>query len=180
MLPQAASQGARGIAVNWELAAVIAQIIGALAVVVSLVYLAQQIRAQTRESRLNATRELAQDFRNLVAEVSSNEDLFALFRRSMNDYEGLSEEERARIHMYFYSRIFGLHEQVHLHLMHKNIDTLFLESIQNRFSELIQTQGFKAWWRRNSYIYTEEFQGYVGDIISANEATSCSSSEGSA
>jgi len=152
--------------VNWDLAAVIAQIIGALAVVGSVVYLALQIRAQTKESRLSATRELAQDFRNLVAEVSRDEDLFALFRRSMNDYESLSEEERARIHMYFYSRIFGLHEQVHLHLKHKNIDTMFLESIQNRFSELIQTQGFRAWWNRNDYIYTAEFQRYVEKIIS--------------
>ncbi len=163
---------------NWDFAAVIAQIIGALAVVISLVYLAQQIRTQTRESRLNATRELAQDFRNLVAEVSLDEKLFALFRRSLTDYENLSEEERARIHMYFYSRIFGLHEQVHLHLRHKNIDTTFLESIQNRFSELIQTQGFKAWWRRNSYIYTAEFQEYVGKITSVNETVARSSSEG--
>lgn len=154
---------------NWDFAAVIAQIIGALAVVVSLIYLAQQIRAQTRESRLNATRELAQDFRNLVAEVSREDDLFALFRRSLNDYDGLDEEERARIHMYFYSRIFGLHEQVHLHLKHKNIDTMFLESIQNRFSELIQTQGFKAWWRRNSYIYTQEFQEYIRRIIAVKD-----------
>lgn len=129
---------------NWDFATVIAQIVGALSVFISLVYLAQQIRAQTRESRLNATRELAQDFRNLVAEVSLDKDLFALFRRSLNDYGTLSEEERARTHMYFYSRIFGLHEQVHLHLKHKNIDTMFLESIQNRFSELIQTRGFKA------------------------------------
>ena len=154
---------------NWDLAAVLAQIVGALAVVISLIYLAQQIRAQTRESRLIATRELAQDFRNLVAEVSQDEKLFALFRRSLNDYDSLGEEERARIHMYFYSRIFGLHEQVHLHLKHKNIDTMFLETIQNRFSELIQTQGFQAWWRRNSYIYTGEFQDYVEQIIASND-----------
>lgn len=162
---------------NWEFAAVVAQIIGALAVVISLIYLAQQIRAQTRESRLNATRELAQDFRNLVAEVSADEELFALFRRSLSDYDNLSEEERARIHMFFYSRIFGLHEQVHLHLKHKNIDTLFLESVQNRFAELIQTEGFKAWWRRNSYIYTAEFQQYVGKTISAKATAARSSSE---
>ncbi|MEQ8694269.1 MAG: hypothetical protein RIC85_02950 [Gammaproteobacteria bacterium] len=160
---------------NWELAAVVAQIVGAIAVVVSLVYLALQVRSQTRESRLNATRELAQDFRNLVAEVSRDEDLYALFRRSLNDYDSLGEEERARIHMYFYSRIFGLHEQVHLHLKHKNIDTMFLESIQNRFSELIHTQGFRAWWQRNSYIYTKEFQEYVGRIIAVNESNPHSS-----
>lgn len=151
---------------DWQLAAAVAQVVGAAAVVVSLIYLAAQIRSQTRESRLNATRELAQDFRDLVAEISRDEEVFALFRRSMSSYEDLSEEERARIHMLFYSRIFGLHEQVYLHLKHENIDRLFLESIQNRFAELIQTQGFRGWWERNSYIYTAQFQAYVNQIIS--------------
>ena len=154
---------------NWELAAALAQIVGAASVVVSIAYLAVQIRSQTRESRLNATRELAQDFRNLVAEVSADGDLFELFRRSLNSYDDLADEERARIHMYFYSRIFGLHEQVHLHLKQASIDPMFLESVQNRFSELMQTQGFRAWWRRNDYLYTAEFQSYVGEIISLNK-----------
>ena len=154
---------------NWDLAAAIAQVVGAAAVIISLVYLAVQIRSQTRESRLNATRELAQDFRNLVAEIAREEDIFKLFRQSMYSYEELSEEQRARIHMYFYNRIFGLHEQVHLHLKHESIDRMFLQSVQNRFSELMQTQGFQVWWKRNHYIYTPEFQEYVGGIISKHK-----------
>ena len=150
---------------SWELAAAIAQVVGAAAVVVSLVYLAGQIRSQTRESRLNATREIAQDFRNLVAEVARDDDMFVLFRRSMTNSGELSEEERARIHMFFYNRIFGLHEQVHLHLKEKSIDPVFLGSVQNRFSELMQTEGFRIWWKRNRYIYTSEFQEYVEKII---------------
>ena len=153
---------------TWELAAAIAQVVGALAVVISLIYLALQIRSQTRESRLNATRELAQDFRNLVAEVANDETLFELFRQSLHHHDDLSEEDRVRIHMIFYNRIFGLHEQVHLHLKYENIDRMFLRSIQNRFAELMQTQGFQLWWERNSYIYTNEFQAYVGQIIEQN------------
>jgi len=39
---------------NWELAASIAEVVGAVAVVVSLVYLAIQIRSNTRAAKANA------------------------------------------------------------------------------------------------------------------------------
>ena len=165
---------------DWNFAAVIAQIVGALAVVISVLYLAQQIRAQTRESRLNATRELAKDFRDLLADVGRDEELFSLFRRSLNDYEELADDERSRIHMCFYIRIFGLHEQFYLHFRHKNIDTMFLTSMQNRFSEIVHTPGFRAWWGRNGHVYTVEFQDYIQKLISVKEPTLPETNEQSA
>ena len=44
---------------NWEIAATIAEGIGAAAVAISLAYLASQIHRQTEQSRLAATREIA-------------------------------------------------------------------------------------------------------------------------
>ena len=40
------------VSMNWEIAGAIGEIVGAMAVVLSLVYLAAQIRVQTRESKL--------------------------------------------------------------------------------------------------------------------------------
>ena len=162
---------------DWNFAAVIAQIVGTLAVVISVLYLALQIRAQIRESRLNATRELAKDFRDLLADVGRDEELFSLFRRSLKDYDGLSDDDRSRIHMCFYLRIFGLHEQIYLHFRHKNIDKLFLISMQNRFADIVQTPGFRAWWRRNGDAYTVEFQDYVQTLISVKEPGSQQTSD---
>ncbi|MEM7467865.1 MAG: hypothetical protein AAF387_13410 [Pseudomonadota bacterium] len=156
---------------DWNFAALVAQIVSALAVVISVLYLAQQIRAQTRESRLNATRDLAKDFRDLLADIGRDDQLFKLFRRSLNDYDSLNDEERSRIHMCFYNRIFGLQEQLYLHLRHKNIDMVFLTSMQNRFSEIVQSGGFKSWWRRNGNVYTEDFQYYVQKLISVKKTT---------
>lgn len=44
---------------NWDAIAAVGEIMGALAVVVSVAYLAVQIRKQTAESRLTAARELS-------------------------------------------------------------------------------------------------------------------------
>ncbi len=44
---------------NWELISTVSEFVGALAVVASVIYLATQIRRQTTESRLVATRDLS-------------------------------------------------------------------------------------------------------------------------
>lgn len=150
---------------NWDAAAAIAEIVGAVAVVISLVYLATQIRSQTRESRLNSTRELAHGFRELIGEVSSDPDLFELYRQSLQNYEGLPDNERMRIHMQFYSRIFGMHEQVHLHLKHENVDPVFFESITNRFVEFARSPGPRMWWNRNRDIYSAGFRAYIDTML---------------
>jgi len=51
---------------NWE---AIGEIVGALAVVISLLYLAAQIRTQNLESRIAAVHEINQSMINLVSQL---------------------------------------------------------------------------------------------------------------
>jgi hypothetical protein len=77
-------------------------------------------------------------------------------------------------------RIFGLHEQFYLHFRHKNIDMMFLTSMQNRFSEIVHTPGFSSWWRRNGHVYTVEFQNYIEKLIAVKEPVASQAEEKSA
>jgi len=52
---------------NWDAIGALSESVGAIVVVITLLYLATQIRAQTKESRLTATRELARDAGDAVA-----------------------------------------------------------------------------------------------------------------
>ena len=54
---------------NWDAAGAIGEIIGATAVVVSVIYLAVQIRGQTEQAKLAATRELMSNFTNRWTEL---------------------------------------------------------------------------------------------------------------
>ena len=64
---------------NWEAIGAIGEIIGAAAVVVSLIYLATQIRTQNNEARLAATHEILVGFRESLRVFTSGNtaDLFA-------------------------------------------------------------------------------------------------------
>ena len=150
---------------NWDAIGAFGEIIGALAVVVSVCYLAVQIKKQTDESRLESTRELARDYREVIKSVSEDKELFELYIKALSDYDGLPEEDRIRIHMFLFSRLFGVHEQHFLHRTEGRINPEFLESIRNRLSETARAPGISMWWRRNRNIYGAEFRNHIDNVL---------------
>ena len=146
---------------NWDAIGAAGEIVGAFAVVVSIIYLAGQVRNQTREARLTATRELSRDYRELVRSIAKDPELYEIYRRAVSSYNGLPDSDRMRIHLYVFSPIYGVLEQQYLHLTHGNIDLVFLESIRNRIAESARLPGIREWWERNRHIYGEEFRAYV-------------------
>ena len=78
---------------NWEIAGAIGEIVGAMAVVLSLVYLAAQIRVQTRESKLAAMHDISIGFREVLDRFTSESVLFV---DANNDWEQLTEAQRVR------------------------------------------------------------------------------------
>ncbi|RLQ21226.1 hypothetical protein DWB85_13015 [Seongchinamella sediminis] len=74
---------------DWEAAGALGEIIGATAVVVSLLYLGIQIRAQTRQSRIAAMHEISAGFREVIG-VFQSENMAKLFIRSKDSLEELA------------------------------------------------------------------------------------------
>jgi hypothetical protein len=71
--------------VNWEAISAIGQIVGALAVVISLIYLAREIRRNARAERLASTDSLNRWLGELVAHPHVRE----LYYRGVHDFESL-------------------------------------------------------------------------------------------
>jgi hypothetical protein len=150
---------------NWDAIGAVGEILGATGVIITLVYLASQIRSQTQEARLLATRDLSRDYRDIMKEVAVDKELYAIYLSSLKSYDDLPDDDRMRIHLFFYSRIFGVHEQQHLHLKEGTIDPVFLQSIRNRLTEAARGPGTHQWWARNSHLYNEEFRIYIDDVL---------------
>lgn len=60
---------------DWEVAATIAEIVGAVGVIASSVYLALQIRQSTKVSRAESTKDLYHASRSAVLDIESNDSL---------------------------------------------------------------------------------------------------------
>jgi hypothetical protein len=87
-------------AVNWEAISAIGQIVGAIAVVISVLYLAVQVRSNARETRRAAMRSTLDALTRLAHQVTEHADLAELRNRGFRDFESLEDTDRARFNSY--------------------------------------------------------------------------------
>src|ERR1700687_4130402 len=81
---------------TWEMVAAIAQVIVALAVVPSLIYVAIQVRHQSRESRRSAATVFMLNWTDFRKSLSDNADLAAIHLRGIESFDSLSSVEKLR------------------------------------------------------------------------------------
>jgi len=82
--------------VNWEAISAIGQIVGAIAVVISLIYVASEVRRNTNATHLAAMRSLNDAFNRWVQQLGQYPDLEELYRRGLRDLESLEDTEIVR------------------------------------------------------------------------------------
>ena len=82
---------------NWDAIGAIGEVFGALAVVVSVVYLATQVRKQTEEARLTASRDLASQLGDAIQTITEDDGFAEIWLKGVRDYEALPEKERIRL-----------------------------------------------------------------------------------
>jgi hypothetical protein len=130
---------------NWNAISAVSEALGSIAVMISVVYLAVQIRKQTHESMLAATRELAAQFQDALKEVIDDADFAAIWLKAVQDYDGRPGAERIRIGL-FLQRVCRIMEQQFLHTRRGHVDAAYFESLDLAFCELLTFPGTQRWW----------------------------------
>ena len=87
------------------------EIIGAMGVIATVIYLAVQIRKQTDESRLAATRQLATQYQDVLRFIAADERLSEIWLRGIKDYKSLPDTERLRISLIFHDMLRNMEVQ---------------------------------------------------------------------
>ena len=82
---------------DWELAGVFAEVVGAIAIFVSLIYVAVQIKRSNQIAKAEAERDLLQSWmRGLEGLVDSNQTT-EIFLKGLADFDALSSIEKTRL-----------------------------------------------------------------------------------
>src|SRR5205809_7131240 len=82
--------------INWDAISAISQLVGSLAVVLSVLYLAVQVHQSTRVARLATQDAAATALRDVTKPLMENAELERIWRVGLEDISALSIEERAR------------------------------------------------------------------------------------
>ncbi len=147
---------------NWEIGGTVAEIVGAIAVVISLIYLASQIRSQTRVSRLAAQHEVSRAIQE-ASMLFATEDISVLFVRGNEDFDSMPEPERLRL-IVAITALFRAWEGAFLEASKGNLEAANWEALSGDYSQLMGTAMFSRIWGMRRQNYHPEFQAYVDKL----------------
>ena len=145
---------------NWDAIGAIGEIVGAIAVVVSIVYLAIQISSNTRTMRANAGFEATHSWAstNEALAHSPDETMGLVARAFEKSWEDFSTIERARIGLLIRALFQKLEGQYYL-FRYDTLDEGIWHSRSRWASGLLQTPFFRTWWEieKQQLVYSRDF-----------------------
>ena len=145
---------------NWDAIGAIGEIAGAAGVILSLIYLASQIRTQNTESRQNAVNNLTSQWDSFMGDMATNPELARIWDKGLQDFGALNATERVQFSTHL-NRIFKINESMYRQYEIGTITAKQWEAQENSISDVTCCPGVKAWWPTRSHWYTEDFRRYI-------------------
>jgi hypothetical protein len=148
-------------AVNWEAISAIGQLVGALAVVISLIYLAREVRSNARATRLAAMRSTLDFLNRHIQQITEHADLAELRNRGFVNFESLEGADRTRFGSLMH-QLFRNLEDVYYQYLQGHLDPRVWRGIEVVMREVNAQPGVQAWWRSHSHWFGgEEFAKFI-------------------
>ena len=144
---------------NWDAAGAIGEIVGALAVVISLIYLATQIRVQNREARIASAHEISEGFRNAIASARDPQ-IAKLIVKVRKDFDGLDEAEMVQMFSIAQSYL-RVWEEAHYQHQQNRLDESMWKAMNAQFLDMMELEAFQRPWELRKHTYREEFQSFI-------------------
>jgi hypothetical protein len=146
--------------VNLEAVNAVAQLIAASGVIVSLFYLAVQVRQNTRSQRSVIVDSLTRSLLDLLAPQASNLDQMRAFVSVIEDWHGATEADRVRgVAMLFTT--FKVFENAWFQERQGTLDPEQWEGWDLHIRVYYHRPGVKTWWSLRRAMFAPGFRNYL-------------------
>jgi len=149
---------------NWEMLSAIGQATAVLVGIPSLIYLAIQIRNQSKESQRAAANVLIAHLTDFRKSLSDNADLAAIWLRGVQSFEDLNPVEKLRFGAAL-ARVFVLSEGLYLFYLDGALASELWRGFEQTTADLITCPGVQAWWATRKHWHTARFRTLVDRAI---------------
>jgi len=146
--------------VNWEAVGAVAELLGALGVIVTLVYLGLQIRQNTVSTRTSSYQAAVATSIELTVRVGLDSDATRILTTGCADFAALSTEDQNRFST-LASSIFRNFENIFYQHKQGAIDDALWSGWSSRMRLMFALPGVQEWWPANSEGYAEDFAAHL-------------------
>ena len=147
---------------NWDAIGAVGEILGAMAVFLSLVYLASQIRAQNREYSIASVHEITEAFRQSL-EVLTVPEMAQIYVKGVSSIDGLSDWERMSF-IAVVQRFLRVYEEAYYQHSEQRLDDGNWIAMDAQYGDAISSTGFQQVWQLRKAYYRQEFRDYVDSL----------------
>lgn len=155
---------------NWEAVGALSEIIGAIAVIVTLAYVAIQIRESTRASRSAAVTDATSAVQAWYQELGTNPAAARLFLNGMARPDELSVEDQFQFLMLVHSVFLGFQRSYFLSKA-GTLDVALRDSIGTAVRSVNHLPGMRFYWRQRRAFFQPEFVAWVEQLLARERLT---------
>ena len=152
---------------TWETAGVFAELVAAIAVIVSLWYLAIQLKQNAELARAELEVQLGITWAELHDNMIQNPSLARAYDIAAKDWDALSEED-VRAFLWFVAKSFhileGMYRQHERGLLADEVWTPYKSYIAG----VLQIEAVSGWWRSDGALCSNEFRDYVEKLLQSS------------
>jgi len=132
---------------NWEAIGAIGEVLGAIGVIASLIYLAIQVRASTRAAAVEAKLESTRMLHGFMDYLIETPELNDIYLRGIDDLNSLSKEDYYRFsNMAF--KAFWFFSAAHFQLRMGTLDEGEFQEPLSVMRYWLHHPGCRAWWHK--------------------------------
>ena len=134
----------------------IGELVGGVAVIATLVYLAMQVRQSNRQESAQALKECITEFVAAFAEVTSTETAAENFRAGIDHFDEMTANQQSVFHSKMQMLGNGYYQVWTLRRLMLLPEEDFLQA-RNLFLAIVRTRGGQQWWNAWKHIPPKPF-----------------------
>jgi hypothetical protein len=134
----------------------------------SLIYLALQIREQTKERRQSAVNALTVQWGDLTRALHENAEFAAVYLRGVQSFHDLDAVSKLRFSA-FQNRFFKNFEGMYYSRCDGILTAELWGEIERTMTDFLAYDGVRQWWETRKHWHTEKFRDVIDAIIARGD-----------
>lgn len=148
---------------NWDAINAISQFVSSIAVVLSVLYLAKEVRRSTRVAKVAAQDAAASAVRDVTNTFMESADMSRIWGAGLEDIKTLSREEQARFFHATHQFLKAL-ETIHFHHVNGLMDEQLWRGWQELLRHYISAPGIARYWEIRSELFSARFREFINQL----------------
>jgi len=136
------------------------EFISSIAVLVSLIYLALQIKKSTETARTSTYHSIVSDFGAMNQTLATAPELAQLYVRALEEFETLDTGEKARISQLFYLTFRSFENMFYQHQKGYLDEDVWI-GWEKLMVTYFRREGFQTWWAMRREVFSQSFVAFL-------------------